>query len=82
MEKTIRNDQYRRLINFLRETREDKGITQVQLGKLIDENQDFISKVETFERRLDVIELRIICSALKVSFPKFVQDFENRLNGK
>ena len=82
MEKTISNEQYRTLINFLRETREEKGVTQVQLGEMIDENQNFISKVETFERRLDVIELRIICIALGVSLPQFIKDFEKRLNTK
>jgi len=82
MEKTISNEQYRTLINFLRETREEKGVTQVQLGEMIDENQNFISKVETFERRLDVIELRIICTALGMSLPQFIKDFEERLNTK
>jgi len=79
MEKTITNEQYRTLIHFLRETRETKGVTQVELGEMINENQNFISKIETFERRLDVIELRIICSALNVSLPKFINDFESRL---
>ena len=82
MEKTIGNKQYQTLINFLRETREEKGVTQVQLGEMVDENQNFISKVETFERRLDVIELRIICSALGVSLQEFIRDFEKRLNTK
>ena len=52
MEKTITNEQYRTLIHFLRETRETKGVTQVELGEMINENQNFISKIETFAPHL------------------------------
>ena len=39
----------------------------------------YVSKIETHERRLDVIELREICLALGISFPEFVTEFDEYL---
>ena len=79
MEKSIRSEQYRRLIQLFRRMRENKGITQSDLAQLIGENQNFVSKVETLERRLDVIELRTMCEAIGVSFPHFIKEFEKSI---
>lgn len=46
---------------------------------MIDTDQTFISKIENSERRIDVIELRTICKALKISFTDFVIELEKHL---
>jgi hypothetical protein len=38
-----------------------------------------VSKIEAGERRVDVIELREICSLLGIPLQKFVQEFEKAL---
>lgn len=70
------------LLALLKETRIEAGLRQVDLAKELNVPQSRISKYEVGERRVDVLELRDICSALGRSLAGFVQELENRLNAK
>lgn len=74
--KTIYSEPYRDLTAILREIREKVGMTQEQLAAALDEDQSFVSKVERRERRLDIEELRRICSALGVRLSEVVAQWE------
>ena len=80
MDKSIYNIHYRQLITLLREKREEKGITQLQLAEKLSISQGIISKIETYERRIDIIELRNICIALNIPFIEFIEEMENNIN--
>lgn len=67
MEKSIYSAEYRRLCAVLRELRHEAGLTQVQVAEQLGEPQSFVSKYESGERRLDVIELRHIADVLGVT---------------
>lgn len=56
-----------------------KGLTQVQLSETLGMPQSFVSKYETGERRLDVIELRGICRSLGTTLTGFARIIEARL---
>lgn len=56
--------------------RVDAGLRQVDLAKKLSEPQSFVSRYESGERRLDVLELRKICLALGVSLTDFVERLE------
>lgn len=58
------------------------GVTQVQLAELLKVNQAFVSKVETCERRLDIIELHHICQVLGISFVDFIQEVDRDILSK
>lgn len=58
------------------------GVTQVQLAELLKVNQAFVSKVETCERRLDIIELHHICQVLDISFVDFIQEVDRDILSK
>ena len=79
MRKSLTSDDYGKLVEMLRALREDAGVTQVELAELLEESQSFVSKSERGERRLDVLELRQWCRALKLDFVKFVQQVDKRL---
>lgn len=68
------------MISLLREKRENVGITQNQLAEKLNVGQTVISKIETCERRLDVIELMSICSAINVSFIDFINELYKKIN--
>ena len=57
MEST-RTPAYRRFLRRLRAAREDAGLTQVQVAKHLRRTQVFVSKSESGDRRVDVIELK------------------------
>ncbi|ORB47261.1 transcriptional regulator [Mycobacteroides saopaulense] len=64
MEKSLYSEQYQQLCSVLRELRREAGLTQVEVAKRLDVPQSFVSKYESGERRLDVIELRHVAQAL------------------
>ena len=52
-----RRPEYRRFLARLREARERAGLTQVEVARRLRVHQSFVSKSESGERRVDVIEL-------------------------
>ncbi len=54
--KSTRTAAYRRLLTLLKQARKAAGITQEELAKRLRVPQSFVSKTESGERRLDVIE--------------------------
>jgi len=66
----------KKLQALLRNLRLEAGLTQAELARLIERHQSFVSKYESGERRLDLIELEKICRALKTSLHDFVLRFE------
>jgi transcriptional regulator with XRE-family HTH domain len=71
--------EYRTFLSLLRSAREQSGVTQVELGRRLRVGQAFVSKSEGRDRRIDIIELRQICRALKVDFVDFVQQLDAEL---
>lgn len=57
--------EYRDLIGKLVQARKDAGLAQVQVAKILKKPQSFISKVETFQRRIDVLELKRFAAIYK-----------------
>ncbi|MDK9358651.1 MULTISPECIES: helix-turn-helix domain-containing protein [Lelliottia] len=53
---SVYSDEYQRVINALKTARKERGITQAQLAEALGKPQSFIAKVESGERRLDVVE--------------------------
>lgn len=80
--KSIHNKAYQHLLRLLRSKRIEKGVTQEELASRLGVGQGIVSKIETHERRLDLIELREICFALGISFPEFVMELENIIEQK
>jgi len=68
------------IIELLYRLRLSAGITQQQLSDILKVPQSYISKIETGERRIDLIELREICRALNSDLIEFVVMLEKELN--
>ncbi len=66
MSKTIHDHLYRTLINELAQERVRLNISQGELAAQIGLNQSDMSKIEKFERRLDVLEFAMILKALRI----------------
>lgn len=67
------------LLPLLREIRREAGLTQTELAARIGKDQTFISKCESGERRVDVIELRDICRAVGITLEQFAKKLEESL---
>jgi transcriptional regulator with XRE-family HTH domain len=79
MPKSIFSASQEKLQALLIEARREAGFNQVALAKKLGRPQSFVSKYESGERRLDIVELREICQALKIPLPMFAKRFEKSL---
>ena len=77
--KSIYDRGYRVLVECLRTARHDAKVTQAELAAKLRANQSYVSKYERAERRLDIIEVRAICSALGLDFLQIVERFEKAI---
>ena len=82
MDKSIHTTEYAAIVALLREAREAAGLSQVELAKQLRQSQSFVSKMESGDRRLDLVQLRTVCTALGLTLPEFVSRFEERLAGQ
>lgn len=79
MAKTIHRNEYRVLIDLLKEHRASAGVTQMEVSAALKRSQSFISDVERGVRRLDLVELKDICAVFGIGLGRFVQEFERAL---
>jgi transcriptional regulator with XRE-family HTH domain len=56
----------RRLCQLLIEARESADLNQTQLGKAVGRSQSFVSNYERAQRRLDLLDLILVCRAMGV----------------
>jgi len=65
MKKTIYSNESEILIAWLKEQRQLAGLTQRELARLLEVHHSIVGKIETGERRLDLIEFIAYCEALE-----------------
>lgn len=70
---------YKYFIQVFIEFRTKAGLLQTDLAKALKVHQSYISKIETGQRRVDLIELREICKVLKTNIVEFSKVVEERI---
>lgn len=63
---TLRSEAYLQLVARLARARFDAGLTQRELGRILDVDHTFIAKYESGRVRLDVIQFLKLAAALKL----------------
>ena len=82
MEKNLYTERQNALLSVLRSTREQAGLRQEDVAERLGRPQSFVSKYESGERRLDILELYDVCEALGTSMAGFVESLEKKLKTK
>lgn len=82
VKKNIRLNQQKKLLVLLRGVRVEAGVTQSELASRLARDQTFVSKYESGERRLDVLELREVCQAIRIDFVTFVRKVDKELGSE
>lgn len=65
---------YRRFIERLGRARKEAGLTQVQVGKALGKTQNWVSRCETGEHRVDAVELEEFARAYGKSLSYFLEE--------
>jgi len=68
---------YQELLNRLRTARLEAGLTQEEVAKRLGKNQSFVSRSETGERRIDVIELQAFADIYRKPISYFLNLVED-----
>jgi len=58
MDKTIYTEEHRAIVQRLIKARQESGLKQEDVAKLLNRTQSFVSKVEAGQKRIDVVELK------------------------
>jgi transcriptional regulator with XRE-family HTH domain len=66
MAKSLHTPEYEHFRLLLVTAREKSGFTQAEVSKKLGRPQSFVSKYESGERRLDVVELVQVCVVLGI----------------
>ncbi len=72
---TVHSPRYRQFLKKLRAARLDAGLTQQKVARALRKPQSFVSKCESGERRVDVVELERFARL----YGKRLEDFLQRL---
>jgi transcriptional regulator with XRE-family HTH domain len=72
---------YRRLLDRLQQARKAAGLTQVEVAAALGRPQSFVSKCESGERRIDVLELQRFASLYGRPLGYFVADGSDASGG-
>ena len=74
---SVHSQEYKVFQQQLRLAREQQGISQNELAGRLQTTQGYISKCESGDLRLDVAQIRAFCAALEISFPDFMQQYDD-----
>jgi transcriptional regulator with XRE-family HTH domain len=73
MSKTIYSKEHKYLIEQLKKARKEAGFDQEQVAKLLKKTQSYVSKIESGQRRIDVIQLKEFAKVYKQRLNYFIK---------
>ena len=73
MDKTIKTREYARFIERLRKARLEAGLKQIDVAKKVKRPQSYISRIESGEYRLDILEVKRLAKIYGKSIEYFLK---------
>lgn len=74
MRKSIYSKDQDFLVKQLRKAREEIGFDQSKVAKLLDKTQSYISKAESGQRRIDIVQLKEFAMIYKKDISYFIKN--------
>ena len=76
MQKSLSSAKQKTFLELLRQVREEAGLRQIDVSNRLNQPQSFVSKYESGERRLDLLELELVCDACDTGISQFVKRYK------
>ena len=76
MQKSLSSSKQKSFLELLRQVREEAGLRQIDVADRLNQPQSFVSKYESGERRLDLLELELVCDACDINLSEFVKRYK------
>ena len=76
MQKALDSPRHKALIRHLIKARQDAGLTQAELANKLGEYQSFVVRLESGQRRIDIVELLEITEALSINLSRLIGGLE------
>lgn len=73
MNKIIYSKDHRRIVERLKKAREEAGLNQETTARLLGKTQSYISKIESGQRRINIVSLKEFAMVYKKSLNYFVK---------
>ncbi|MCU0652255.1 MAG: helix-turn-helix domain-containing protein [Candidatus Omnitrophica bacterium] len=73
MDKSIYTKTYARLIGKLKKAREEAKLKQKDVAKRLKRTQSYVSKIESGQSRLDIVQLKEIAQVYKKNLEFFIK---------
>jgi len=73
MDKTIYTKSYARLIGQLKQARKQAKLKQIDVAKKLKRTQSYVSKIESGQSRLDIIQLKELSQIYRKNLDFFIK---------
>lgn len=73
MSKIIYSKEHKKLINQLKKARLDSGLNQKEVAKILGKTQSYISKIESGQCRIDIIQIKEFAKIYKKEIIFFIK---------
>jgi len=73
MSKTIYSKEHRYIIEQLKKAREQAALSQEEVAKILHKTQSYISKIESGQRKIDIIQLKEFAKIYKKPLDYFIK---------
>jgi len=73
MNKTIYTNEHKYIVQQLKKARVEAGLDQEEVAKLLKKTQSYISKIESGQRRIDVVQLKELAKIYKKPIGFFIK---------
>ncbi len=73
MKRSIYSKEHEFLVGRLKQARREAGIDQSQAAKLLGKSQSYISKIESGQRRVDIVQLKEFAKIYRKQIDYFIK---------
>ncbi len=73
MSKTIYSKEHRHIVERLKKARKGANLSQEEVAKILGKTQSYISKIESGQRKVDVVQLKEFAKIYKKDINYFIK---------